>query len=203
MCSSLRKVVALASFLTLAGPLPAQSVWNNPSGGDWLVSGNWTGGVPNAAGASATFSGIIAAPITVTQSANVSVGSITFDAITSANTAYAIGSSGRTIILNNNGAGAQITVTTGVTSTATQQFAAVGAINIADARRPDGHPERRRAAGHQQRPRRIAAAEQERAGDARRGRREQRAQRDGERQRRHAANGQRRGLRRPVEQHRR
>jgi autotransporter-associated beta strand protein len=133
MCPSLRKLLLLVCFLAVTGPLPAQSIWNNPSGGDWLVSGNWTVGVPNAPGASATFPGVVAAPISVTQSANVTVGSITFDAITSASTAYVIGSSGQTIVLNNNGAGAQITVTAGVTSTATQQFAAVGAINIADA----------------------------------------------------------------------
>src|SRR5262249_53987317 len=126
--------LALAAALGgYAGPAPAQSTWNNPAGGDWLSPANWTGAVPNAAGASAAFTGVATGPIAVTLSAAVTGGTVTFDNITNANTAYTIGSTGTTITLSNNGGGAQLVVTPGVTSTATQQFAAGTTLNVADA----------------------------------------------------------------------
>jgi autotransporter-associated beta strand protein len=133
MRSTLCRIVLAAVPLGIVAPVRAQSVWNSPAGGDWLAAGDWSGGVPNAAGASATFTGIATAPIAVTQSAGVTAGALTFDNLTSPSTTYTVGSSGQTITLNNNGAGAQITVTAGVTSTAAQQFAAGATLGVADA----------------------------------------------------------------------
>lgn len=53
--------------------------WAVDSSGSWSVAGNWTGGVPNAAGATAKFGAIITSPRTVTVDIPVTVGKIIFD----------------------------------------------------------------------------------------------------------------------------
>src|SRR6266702_2164311 len=75
------RVCAAALFLTLfaAGAAPAQSTWNN-GGGDrqWGTAGNWAGGVPNSATATALFTGQGVGAVTV--GANFTVGTLNFSA---------------------------------------------------------------------------------------------------------------------------
>jgi autotransporter-associated beta strand protein len=53
--------------------------WASATGGDWNVSGNWTGGVPNAIGAEANFAGNLASADTVNLDIAPTVGAIKFD----------------------------------------------------------------------------------------------------------------------------
>lgn len=55
------------------------STWNFDGNGDWTNASNWTGGVPNAPDASATFGTVITAPATVTVDAPITVGEIEFN----------------------------------------------------------------------------------------------------------------------------
>jgi hypothetical protein len=51
----------------------AQFSWNNPAGGDWLVGGNWVGGVPASTNTTAlTFSDVVAQASTFTATNNIS-----------------------------------------------------------------------------------------------------------------------------------
>jgi len=60
-------------------PQPTVATWNIDANGSWSAAGNWTGGVPNAAGARAVFGGVIIAPRTVTVDVPISVGRIDFE----------------------------------------------------------------------------------------------------------------------------
>jgi autotransporter-associated beta strand protein len=53
--------------------------WASTTGGDWNVSGNWTGGVPNAIGAEANFGSNLASADTVNLDIAPTVGAIKFD----------------------------------------------------------------------------------------------------------------------------
>jgi autotransporter-associated beta strand protein len=53
--------------------------WNVDANGNWSISANWTGGVPNGNGAQAVFGSIITAPRTVTIDGARTVGTLTFD----------------------------------------------------------------------------------------------------------------------------
>jgi autotransporter-associated beta strand protein len=64
--------------LTISGGATSTS-WNNTAGGSWAVSSNWTGGVPNGIGASATLGTILAAPGTVSLGGSETVGSLVFN----------------------------------------------------------------------------------------------------------------------------
>ncbi len=56
------------------------ATWANDISGNWSTpTSNWTGGVPSAAGDSATFGAVITAPRTVTLDTNETVGQITFN----------------------------------------------------------------------------------------------------------------------------
>ena len=63
----------------LLTPTSGGSTWNASGSGVWSAAGNWTGGVPNAPGAAATFGAAAAGGATVTADIGVTVGSITFD----------------------------------------------------------------------------------------------------------------------------
>jgi len=52
-------------------------VWNLDENGNWSTDSNWTGGVPNAAGAEAVLGDIITAPRTITLANPVTVGRLT------------------------------------------------------------------------------------------------------------------------------
>jgi fibronectin-binding autotransporter adhesin len=54
------------------------SVWNLNANGNWSVDANWSGGVPNAVGATANFGSVITAARTVTVDAAETVGTINF-----------------------------------------------------------------------------------------------------------------------------
>ena len=86
--------------------------WGVDANGNWSVAGNWTalsGSMPpRNAGDSATF-GTGTAERTVTLDANETVGNITMNN----NNSFVIANSGKTLTLNNNGAGANLYVTGG------------------------------------------------------------------------------------------
>jgi autotransporter-associated beta strand protein len=85
--------------------------WNAGGGdGKWTTAANWTGGVPNSAGAVAKFGPIPVAAGTVAVDGAKTVGGILFDNAAS----YTIAGTGaNTITLNNGVAAATITVTNG------------------------------------------------------------------------------------------
>jgi hypothetical protein len=56
-----------------------QPTWHVDANGNWSLSGNWTGGVPNAPGATAVFGEIITEPRTVTVDVPITVGRLQFD----------------------------------------------------------------------------------------------------------------------------
>ncbi len=88
--------------------LSVTAAWNVDADGNWSNSANWTGGVPQLAGSSATFGSVITAPRTVTLDANESVGTINFS---NAN-AYTV-SGANTLTLDNNASAAAINDTLG------------------------------------------------------------------------------------------
>jgi len=59
---------------------PITSEWTNPAGGNWTVSGNWSGGVPSATGDVAQFlaTGSSGGHTTVSLNANETVGGMVF-----------------------------------------------------------------------------------------------------------------------------
>lgn len=89
----------------------ASSTWNTNAAGNWFTAGNWTGSVvPNGTGATAVLGNIITAPRIVTVDATATVGTLTF----SSAVAYTVAASnGSTLVLNNNGNGAALNVTSG------------------------------------------------------------------------------------------
>jgi hypothetical protein len=126
----------LAAAAALAGPprAAAQYTWTNPGNGSWNDPANWSpNGVPNAAGATATFGFAVGMPIFVTLASDVTVGTIAFDAIT-ADGAYTIGSSNRTITLASatGSAGAQITMSNTVLATNPQVLNTFQTLRLAD-----------------------------------------------------------------------
>lgn len=93
---------SIALWLALCSTLAAQT-WNNPAGGTWATSTNWTPtSIPDAVGATATF-GPAASSITVTVPAggipiqtgtHVTVGTINFNNVSSSSSvAYSINTS--------------------------------------------------------------------------------------------------------------
>jgi hypothetical protein len=98
--------------------LPA--TWNIDADGGWSAAGNWTGGLPNAAGLSAVLGGVITQPRTVTVDVPTTVSRISFD-----NThAYTLAGAS-TLTLDSTAGPAEINVTRGSHS--------IGApVNLAD-----------------------------------------------------------------------
>jgi hypothetical protein len=83
--------------------IAAGSTWNVDGGGAWGTASNWTGGVPDGAGAEANFAGALTAanaPATILLGADRTVGKLTFD---NANT-YIIDSVNRERLTLDNGA---------------------------------------------------------------------------------------------------
>ena len=96
--------VRLVATTTLA----PTAVWTGAGGNtNWSNSGNWTGGVPNSASATAVITAPAASPITVTLDSPQTVGTLTLG---SANgTAVTIsGTGGNTLTMDNSGSGATI-----------------------------------------------------------------------------------------------
>jgi hypothetical protein len=90
---------------TETSPTPT---WNIDADGNWTQESNWSGAVPNAAGARAILGNKLTAPHTVNIDAPVSLGELTFD---NANTYTIAGASALTLDVS--GGDAQINVTTG------------------------------------------------------------------------------------------
>jgi hypothetical protein len=86
-------------------PVPT---WNLDADGNWTGEANWSGAVPNAAGARAVFGNKLTAPHTVTVDSAISVGQLTFD---NAN-AYTIAGA-NALTLDVASGDAQVTVNTG------------------------------------------------------------------------------------------
>ena len=58
---------------------PETATWNIDAGGNWSLSANWAGGVPNGTGAQAVLGSVITSPHTVTVDAPITVGRLDFD----------------------------------------------------------------------------------------------------------------------------
>ncbi|HYO10358.1 MAG TPA: autotransporter-associated beta strand repeat-containing protein [Tepidisphaeraceae bacterium] len=97
------------TFVTLTiGDGAAASFWNSSTGGTWGAAGNWTGGIPNAAGSFAALGGggtPIAADSTVTLDAPRTVGTLAFN---SANGFTVAAGTGGSLVLDNGGTAATI-----------------------------------------------------------------------------------------------
>lgn len=106
------------------------SDWNTASGGSWNTSGNWSGGVPDQAGASARFLSAATGAATVTLDGNKTVGGLTFD---NANSYSITQGSGGAITLDSGTSGsASVLVSNGAHSIATGvTLASNAAINTA------------------------------------------------------------------------
>jgi hypothetical protein len=90
------------------------SVWTAATSGNWEAAGNWQGSTISAgAGQTATFADSIgSAAVTVTLTANETVGSVIFNG--SSGGAYTLGSNGiNTLTLDNNGSAGVISVNAG------------------------------------------------------------------------------------------
>jgi autotransporter-associated beta strand protein len=101
--------------VTVSG-LASAAGWNNSGGGSWTVAGNWTAGIPNAAGSTATFASSpgITAPATINLNGNETVGNLIFNNSTGNGstppTSYTIAQgSGGSLIIDNSGIQAGIT----------------------------------------------------------------------------------------------
>ena len=58
---------------------PETATWNIDAGGNWSLSANWAGGVPNGTGGEAVLGSVITSPHTVTVDAPITVGRLDFD----------------------------------------------------------------------------------------------------------------------------
>jgi autotransporter-associated beta strand protein len=93
---------------------PAYGVWVSAVSGSWSNSGNWTGGVPDVAGAAAAINASTTAALTVTLDAPQTVGTLLLGNSGSATKGYTLAGSGsNTLTLDNSGSNAAITVTGG------------------------------------------------------------------------------------------
>jgi autotransporter-associated beta strand protein len=113
------------AWLLSAATAAGQFVWVNPAAGDWMTSTNWSPtGVPNTAAATATFSGSITGPTTVTLGSAVTVSSVSFTDVnrTSATAAYTIGGGATPGITFSNGSSDNLISAGGFTVT-NQAFA--------------------------------------------------------------------------------
>ena len=94
--------------ITAVSAAPATPTWSVDASGNWSQATNWSGGVPNAVGATAVLGSVITAPRTVTVDAPITVGRIDFD---NANTYTIAGTNALT--LDGTGGAARINVNSG------------------------------------------------------------------------------------------
>ncbi len=95
-------------ILTVSASAGVVGTWNVDADGNWSDGANWSGGVPTAAKDTAIF-GIGSALRTVTLNANETVGSLTMNNANS----FVIANAGKTLTLDNSGAGAKFSATGG------------------------------------------------------------------------------------------
>lgn len=74
-----RLIALVLGHLVTCGAASAQSTWNSNASANWSDPTRWTGGIPNAVGASATLGSIITSSRTITVNASVTVGSLTIN----------------------------------------------------------------------------------------------------------------------------
>ena len=100
------------AYLVVVAP-GIQAVWTNNVGGNWSVASNWSSNpnIPHAAGDTATF-GVSSALRTVILDTSETIGGM---AMTNVNS-FVIANAGKTLTLNNNGSGALVVVSAGVTN---------------------------------------------------------------------------------------
>jgi len=102
------------AFLLTPGTASLNGSWKSAVSGNWGDATKWTGGVPNAQGASATFSAAALAPVTVTLDSPVTLGTLQLGNSASSSVGYTLSGSGaNTLTFNNGGRGATIAVTDG------------------------------------------------------------------------------------------
>ena len=94
---------------TSENPLGGEPGWGIDNNGDWNNSSNWVGGIPNSAGAVATFGGAISTGRVVFTNSNVTVGGIIFN---NANT-YLLAGLGTLTLSGSGGGSASIDVQQG------------------------------------------------------------------------------------------
>jgi len=98
----------IVPLLATGASVAQTGTWNVDADGDWNTAGNWSGGIPNGAGDTAIFGNVITADRAVRINVNVTLGTMAFDD----NNNYTVNRQGsRTLLFNNGGAGAAITVT--------------------------------------------------------------------------------------------
>ncbi len=94
---------------------PISAAWTGTGGNmNWSNSGNWTGGVPNFAGATAVIDAEPTSPITITLDSPQTVGSLTLGS-TNGMAVTISGTGGNTLTLDNLGSGATISAMSGGT----------------------------------------------------------------------------------------
>ena len=88
--------------------------WVSAVSGQWIMPGNWTGGLPNAFGAGAVINAPTTAALTITIDAPQTICSLLLGNSASSTVGYTLsGSGGNTLTFNNSGSDATITVTDG------------------------------------------------------------------------------------------
>lgn len=108
-------MTSLCVALCSAALSASAATWTNTAGGNYNTAGNWSGGVPNAAGATADFSTLdISSDVEVLMDTSVTLGQLLFgDTDTSTGGSWFLGPNGAatpTITLDNSGSTPVITV---------------------------------------------------------------------------------------------
>ncbi len=104
-------VLDLANYGVVIAPYH----WVAAASGNWSTPANWSTGVPNGIGASATINVPTASPLTVTLNVPVTLGSLLLGNSASAAAGYTLsGSVGNTLTFSNSGSGATISVADGL-----------------------------------------------------------------------------------------
>jgi len=110
----------VTTVFALHSEVKAQSTWNTNTSGNWGTAANWTGGVPNAAGATANATFNVTATRTITldgvNGTHRTIGTLTIGDLTTRSNAFVISSAAGTtnsLIFDSGGAGnAALTTTT-------------------------------------------------------------------------------------------
>lgn len=94
-------------FLSGSAAVGATGTWNVDANGNWTIAGNWSGGVPSAAGDTANLTFNITAARTVTLDSGETVGTLTVGDSGSTFNGYTL-SGAQTLTFNNSGNGAKL-----------------------------------------------------------------------------------------------
>ena len=101
-------------LLAVTHPLAAESVWAAAVSGSWSKTSNWTGGVPDAAGAGAVIDVATSAALTITLDAPETVGTLVLGNSQSGSLGYTLlGSGSNTLTFDNSPSNTPITLAGG------------------------------------------------------------------------------------------